>query len=61
MKSALETCLSEGHFLLLTDCNVDDLMKNKKIETSFRPDNKKNMKFRFLKRNTQDSSYRNFN
>ena len=36
MKSVLETCLSEGHYLLLTDCHVQELMKNKRIETVLR-------------------------
>ena len=36
MKSALETCLSEGHYLLLTDCDVAELMSNRKIETVLR-------------------------
>ena len=36
MKSVLETCLSEGHYLLLTDCDVNKLMNNRKIETVLR-------------------------
>lgn len=36
MKSVLETCLSEGHYLLLTDCDVQELMKNRRIETVLR-------------------------
>ncbi len=40
LKSFLETCLSEGHYLLLTDCNVNDLMNSKKIETVLRNKNR---------------------
>lgn len=40
MKSALETCLSEGHHLLLTDCDVDELMNNRRIETVLRNKNR---------------------
>ena len=38
----------------------DFIEKNKKIETSFRPDNKKNMKFRFLKRKKQKGLLRKY-
>jgi hypothetical protein len=40
MKSILETCLSEGQHLLLTDCNVNELMANKRIETVLRNKNR---------------------
>ncbi|CAF0814844.1 unnamed protein product, partial [Brachionus calyciflorus] len=40
MKSVLETCLSEGHFLLLTDCDVSTIMSNRKIETVLRNKNR---------------------
>ena len=36
MKSVLETCLSEGYILLIIDCDVKSLMKNKRIETILR-------------------------
>jgi hypothetical protein len=36
MKSLLETCLSEGQYLLLTDCDVNKLMKITKIEIVLR-------------------------
>lgn len=36
MKSLLETCLSEGQYLLLTDCDVNKLMKTTKIEIVLR-------------------------
>lgn len=36
MKSVLETCLSEGHFLLLTDCDISSIMSNRRIETVLR-------------------------
>lgn len=36
MKSVLETCLSEGHYLLLTDCDVNTIMSNRKLETVLR-------------------------
>ena len=32
IKSVLETCLSEGQYLLLTDCNVNNIMNNPKLE-----------------------------
>jgi len=38
----LETCLSEGHYLLLTDCDVNTIMSNRKIETVLRN------KYRFI-------------
>lgn len=40
LKSVLETCLSEGHFLILTDCDVANLMNNRKIETVLRNKNR---------------------
>ncbi len=40
MKSVLETCLSEGHYLLLTDCDVNIIMNNRKIETVLRNKNR---------------------
>lgn len=36
----LETCLSEGHYLMLTDCDVKTLMNNRKIETVLRNKNR---------------------
>lgn len=36
MKSTLETCLSEGQYLLLTDCNVHNIMNNPKLEIVIR-------------------------
>jgi len=40
MKSVLETCLSEGHYLMLTDCDVKTLMNNRKLETVLRNKNR---------------------
>jgi dynein heavy chain, axonemal len=42
MKSSLETCLSEGQYLLLTDCNVNTLMDINKLEVVLRN------KYRFI-------------
>lgn len=36
----LETCLSEGHYLMLTDCDVKTLMNNRKLETVLRNKNR---------------------
>jgi dynein heavy chain len=36
MKSVLETCLSEGHYLLLTDCDINLIMNNKRLEKVLR-------------------------
>jgi dynein heavy chain, axonemal len=36
MKSILETCLSEGYYLLLTDCDVKSLMNNRRLEMIIR-------------------------
>jgi hypothetical protein len=40
MKSVLETCLSDGHYLLLTDCDVNAIMNNRKLETVLRNKNR---------------------
>ena len=36
----LETCLSEGHTLIITDCDVNTLMSNRKLETVIRNKNR---------------------
>lgn len=40
MKSTLETCLSEGHYLLISDCDIASIMNNRKLETIVRNKNR---------------------